>query len=200
MRADRSPSVSRGLAEGFCFACLAGGGWFWAVRGGRGHSFGHSGHPLARTASRYRSVRHSRVCWFDIRAAVRAGIASQPGSLGDSAGRVRRRCQNVGTSTTGTPSTDPRLRRSRSAVTSHSAAPATAHSRNLSSSGSRHRRIRREGVTSVTRRRSRAISARDSRTVNWSFRSTSGRRRTASTSARIGSDASSVNRPSSQAS
>jgi hypothetical protein len=36
--------------------------------------------------------------------------------------------------------------------------------------------------------------------VIWSFRSTSGRRRTASTSTRIGSDASRVNRPSSQAS
>jgi hypothetical protein len=61
-------------------------------------------------------------------------------------------------------------------------------------------RIRREGVTSVTRRRSRAIRARDSSTVIWSFRSTSGRRRTASTSARMGSDASRVNRPSSHAS
>jgi hypothetical protein len=53
----------------------------------------------------------------------------------------------------------PRLRRSRSGVTSHSAAPAAAHSRNLSSSGSRLRRIRREGVTSLARRRSRETSA-----------------------------------------
>jgi hypothetical protein len=32
-RADRYPSVSRGLAEGFFFACLAGGGRFRLFRG-----------------------------------------------------------------------------------------------------------------------------------------------------------------------
>ena len=32
-RADRRPSVSRGLAEGFFFRSLAGGGWFWAFEG-----------------------------------------------------------------------------------------------------------------------------------------------------------------------
>jgi hypothetical protein len=56
--------------------------------------------------------------------------------------------------------------RSRPAETSHSAAPAPGHSRNLSSFGSRLCRIRGENVTSVTRRQKRAIQKRPPR--RWS--------------------------------
>jgi hypothetical protein len=46
---DRSPSVSRGLAEGFFFWCLAGGGDFGLVTGGHGNSSGHSFFPGLRS-------------------------------------------------------------------------------------------------------------------------------------------------------
>ena len=87
-----------------------------------------------------------------------------------------------------------------SALTRQSASPARAHLRNLSSAGSRLRWMAVVGVTSWPRRLRSNSSARASIAVKRSFSSTSGRRRTSSISARMGSVSSRVNRPSRQAS
>ena len=161
------------------------------IPGGRGHSFGHS-------VPRRRPTRRVGWCRRASRSRRRsvASVEPEPRPSGDSVVRSRRRCQNVGDVSIQLHALD-RAQAQEIVVGGDEPFRRPGNGATPRTCRRRDRRLRRISPWWRYERR-RGGAGRDqevcSRTVICSLRNTSGRRRTASTSARIGSDASRVKR------